>query len=58
MLGESKKPRSREELAELDRSAWNVPRPRLEPLGPVREGWPVRQKEQGRPASDERPAAP
>jgi hypothetical protein len=31
----------REQFAELDRQAWNLPRPQLAPVGPVREVWPV-----------------
>jgi hypothetical protein len=27
---------------ELDLTAWNLPSPRPEPVGPVREIWPVR----------------
>jgi len=27
---------------ELDLMAWNLPSPRPEPVGPVREVWPVR----------------
>lgn len=31
----------RQQVAELDRQAWNLPRPRIAPVGPVREVWPV-----------------
>jgi hypothetical protein len=40
--GASARPPTRDELAELDRKAWNLPGPRPEPVGPVREVWPVR----------------
>jgi hypothetical protein len=56
MVGEPKVLRTREEVAELDRSAWNVPPPRIGPVGPVREVWPVDERDET-PASDDRPAA-
>jgi hypothetical protein len=57
-MGEHKEPPSRHELFELDRSAWNLPQPRLAPVGPVSEVWPVHESARPEPAAlDERPAA-
>ena len=44
MRGEPGERPSREEIVELDRSAWNLPRPTVAPAGPVHEVWPVREK--------------
>ena len=41
----SSEPESQPELdsiVELDRQAWNLPSPRSQPVGPVRDVWPVR----------------
>jgi hypothetical protein len=57
MVGDTKEPRSREKLAELDRRAWNLPRQMLAPVGPVREVWPVSAKATQTPATGEPPAA-
>jgi hypothetical protein len=58
MTGEPRKLRSRDEIFELDRGAWSLPEPRLQPVGPVHEVWPVHEKPRAEtPAHEERPAA-
>jgi hypothetical protein len=58
MVGEeSKDSRSRDELAELDRKAWNLPGPPVAPARPVRDARPASddRKETGEPT--DKPAA-
>jgi len=56
MVEESKGPPNRDEVAELDREAWNLPQP-LSPVGPVREVWPVEENAVANDEPPERPAA-
>jgi hypothetical protein len=57
-MGETKDLRSRDELVELDRTAWNLPEPKVAPAGAVPEVWPVRAAvSQTREKSPEEPAA-
>jgi hypothetical protein len=58
-MGESKLPRSRDELHERDRTAWSLPRPSVGPVGPVREVWPVHETRESEPTPlfQEPPAA-
>lgn len=58
MVEDSKAPQSRDEVAELDRKAWNIPEP-LSPVGPAREAWPVDEAETvaSEPSPERPPAA-
>jgi hypothetical protein len=42
VVSDAKSPRESPNNAELDRQAWNLPSPRPQPAGPVRDVWPVR----------------
>jgi hypothetical protein len=37
--------KARAQALERDREVWNLPRPEVEPVGPVREVWPAREAE-------------
>ena len=55
MVDQTKGPPTRDEVAELDRKAWNLPQP-LSPVAPVREVWPVDEEATASERPPERPA--
>jgi hypothetical protein len=60
MLLEPQNQLEREGLLELDRRAWNLPRPPVDPVGRVQEVWPVHPSVASRTAEErlvEDPAA-